>query len=160
MKLFTTILAILPAALATPSGFKALPRQSSSGTASLSFDPKFDVGGSSLNTVSCSDGDFGLVTEGFSTFSTLPSFPRIGGAPTIAGWGSANCGKCYQVSYTSATGAASSIYLTAVDSAPGGFNVGVQAMDELTGNRAVELGRIDVAWAEVGRENCGLTPRA
>ncbi|KAL4870141.1 hypothetical protein BDV12DRAFT_66436 [Aspergillus spectabilis] len=159
MKLTATLFALLPAALAASPGFKVFARQATSGTSTLSYDPKFDVGGTSLNDVSCSNGNFGLVTEGFTTFNSLPSFPRIGGTPTIAGWGSENCGKCYQASYTNAAGVTNSIYLTAVDSAPGGFNVGVQAMDELTGNRAVELGRVNIVWTEVGRENCGLEPR-
>ncbi|KAL4879160.1 Cerato-platanin-domain-containing protein [Aspergillus karnatakaensis] len=156
----TALLTLLPAALAANSGFKVVARQANSGTSTLSYDPKFDVGTSSLNTVACSDGDFGLVNEGFSTFDSLPSFPRIGGAPTVAGWGSANCGKCYEVSYTNAAGVTTSLFVTAVDSAPGGFNVGVQAMNELTGNRAIELGRVNIAWTEVSRESCGLTPRA
>jgi hypothetical protein len=161
MKLTTTLLSLLPAlTLAAPSSNPNLAaRQLPSGTSTLSYDPKFDVGATSLNTVACSNGDFGLVTEGYTTFGSLPSFFRIGGAPTIAGWGSNKCGACYQIQYTSATGATNSMFVTAVDAAPGGFNVGVQAMNQLTGNRAEELGRVNVVWTEVARENCGLKNR-
>ncbi|KAJ0422834.1 Cerato-platanin-domain-containing protein [Aspergillus carlsbadensis] len=159
MKLTATLLPLLPAlTFAAPSSnFKLFARQS--GSTTLSYDPKFDIGSTSLNTVACSNGDFGLVTEGYTTFDSLPSYFRIGGAPTIAGWGSDKCGACYQIQYTSAAGAVNSMFVTAVDAAPGGFNVGVQAMDLLTGGRAVELGRVDVVWTEVARENCGLENR-
>ncbi|KAL3474991.1 Cerato-platanin-domain-containing protein [Aspergillus californicus] len=167
MKFTTTLLALLPAASLTlaapstntPSQLQKIAARQSTGTSTLSYDPKYDVGASSLATTACSDGDYGLLTEGYTTFDSLPSFPRIGGVPTVAGWGSAKCGSCYQVTYTSATGASNSIFVTAVDSGSGGFNVGVQAMNTLTGNRAEELGRVDVTWLEVDRENCGLAPR-
>ncbi|KAL2825131.1 Cerato-platanin-domain-containing protein [Aspergillus cavernicola] len=155
MKL-SAILALLPLTLAAPSKLSA---RQSSGSSTLSYDPKYDVGTTSLGTVACSDGDYGLLTEGFTTFSSLPSFARIGGAPTIAGWGSENCGTCYQIQYAPATGSPTSIFLTAVDSAPGGFNVAVEAMNLLTGGRAEELGRVDVTWTQVSRESCGLEPR-
>ncbi|KAL2827691.1 Cerato-platanin-domain-containing protein [Aspergillus pseudoustus] len=158
MKL-SAVLALLPAlALAAPSNFQVVARQSTSGTSSLSYDPKYDVGSTSLNTVACSDGQYGLVTEGYTTFDSLPSFYRIGGSPTIPGWGSPNCGECYQLTYTAPTGGSNSIYITAVDAAPGGFNVGVQAFNELT-NGGQDIGRVDVSWTEVARENCGLKNR-
>lgn len=47
----------------------------------VSYDQRYDVGGTSLNTVACSDGENGLESR-FPTFSDLPAFPRIGGAPT------------------------------------------------------------------------------
>lgn len=158
MKFSTTLLSLLPAALtlAAPSG---LERRQSSGSSTLSYDPRYDVGGTSLNDVSCSTGDFGLITEGFTNFQSLPTFPLIGGTPTIAGFNSPQCGACYEVSYTSATGARNSITMIGIDASPGGFNVGQRAMDQLTGNRAVELGRVDVTWEKVSRDRCGLSPR-
>ncbi|RDW90380.1 allergenic cerato-platanin Asp F13 [Aspergillus mulundensis] len=158
MKLTTAILSLLPAlALAAPS--EPLVARQSSGTSTLSYDTKYDVATSSLTTVACSDGDFGLMTDGFSTFGSLPTFARIGGAPTIAGWNSPSCGSCYQLTYTSATGATNSIIVTAIDTAPGGFNVGQTAMNQLTNNRAVELGRVDITWTLLEREQCGLPAR-
>ncbi|KAL4741554.1 Cerato-platanin-domain-containing protein [Aspergillus similis] len=157
MKLATLVPAFAAAALAAPSD--PLVARQSSGTSTLSYDTKYDVADTSLSTVACSDGDFGLVTEGYTNFGSLPTFARIGGAPTIAGWNSPSCGSCYQLSYTSATGQTNSIIITAIDTAPGGFNVGQKAMDLLTGNRAAELGRVDVTWTQVGREQCGLSAR-
>ncbi|KAL5003565.1 Cerato-platanin-domain-containing protein [Aspergillus recurvatus] len=157
MKLATLLPAFAAAALAAPSN--PLAARQSSGTSTLSYDTKYDVADTSLTTVACSDGDFGLITEGYTTFGSLPTFARIGGAPTIASWGSPNCGSCYQLSYTSATGATNSIIVTAVDTAPGGFNVGQQAMNQLTGGRAAEVGRVDITWTQVGREQCGLSAR-
>ncbi|KAL3439390.1 Cerato-platanin-domain-containing protein [Aspergillus tetrazonus] len=157
MKLATFLPAFAAAALAAPSN--PLVARQTSGTSTLSYDTKYDVADTSLTTVACSDGDYGLITEGYTTFGSLPTFARIGGAPTIPGWNSPNCGSCYQITYTSATGQTNSIIMTAIDTAPGGFNVGQQAMDLLTGDRAAELGRIDITWTQVGREQCGLTPR-
>ncbi|KAL2820416.1 Cerato-platanin-domain-containing protein [Aspergillus granulosus] len=152
------VLTLLPAlTLAASSNFKVVARQAS-GTSSLSYDPKYDVGQTSLTTVACSDGPFGLMREGYTTFDSLPSFYRIGGAPTVSGWPSDKCGACYQLQYTSPTGATNSIYMTAVDTAPGGFNVGVQAFNQLT-NGMQDVGRVDVVWTEVARENCGLPNR-
>ncbi|KAL4933448.1 allergenic cerato-platanin Asp F13 [Aspergillus undulatus] len=163
MKFTTTLAALLPAlALAGPSkpqGFERISARQTTGSTTLSYDPNYDVGTNSLNTVVCSGGDFGLLTEGYTDFQSLPSFPRIGGAPPITGYNSPKCGSCYQVTWNSATGATNSIIVTGIDQSTGGFNVGRHAMDELTGNRAVELGRIDVTWTEVAREQCGLAAR-
>ncbi|KAL4910083.1 hypothetical protein BDW74DRAFT_144411 [Aspergillus multicolor] len=160
MKLTTTLLSLLPTltlTLAAPSN--PLIARQSSGTSTLSYDTKYDVGSTSLTTVACSDGDFGLITDGYTTFDSLPTFARIGGAPTIAGWGSPSCGSCYRLTYTSAAGATNSIVVTAIDTAPGGFNVGQTAMNELTNNRAAELGRVNISWTLLGREECGLPAR-
>ncbi|CAI7642141.1 unnamed protein product [Penicillium manginii] len=111
---------------------------------SVSYDPKFDVAGSSLNTVSCSDGVNGLVSR-YPTFGSLPTFPRIGGAPTIAGWNSPNCGNCYSLHYQAGK-VDKTIKVIAIDAAPGGFNIGTQAMNLLTDNQAVALGRVTATY--------------
>ncbi|KAL4780796.1 Cerato-platanin-domain-containing protein [Aspergillus varians] len=153
MKFTTTILSLLPAALtlATPgSGFE---RRQAPSSASLSYDPVYDNAAGSIDTVACSAV---LRDEGFNVFGDIPSFARIGGAPTISGGSSPSCGTCYQISYTPSTGQTSSIYLTAIDLSSNGFNVAQAAMDELTGNRSVDLGRIDVTYTQVDRSLCGL----
>lgn len=124
-------------------------------SASVSYDTKFDQGATSLNTVSCSNGDHGLVTLGYSTFDSLPNFPFIGGAPTVEGWNSPNCGKCYRLNYKNEV-FENTITMLAVDAAPGGFNLGQQAMNALTNGRAVELGRVQATYTEVDRSQCGL----
>jgi len=117
----------------------------------VSYDTGYDDGSRSLAAVSCSDGSNGLLTKGFSTQGSLPSFPNIGGASTIEGWTSASCGKCYSLTWNGR-----SINLLAVDHAAEGFNIAKAALDTLTGGRAVELGRIDAQWAEVASSACGL----
>lgn len=115
----------------------------------------FDVGTSSLKTVSCSDGTNGLITQGYSTFNSLPGFPLIGGAPTVNSWNSPNCGKCYQLHYKNGN-VDETINMLAVDSAPGGFNLGLEAMNRLTKGNAEQLGRIHGTYTEVDKTQCGL----
>lgn len=138
----------------------AIPAQSDSNaeasqTVSISYDTKFDVGTSSLKTVSCSDGTNGLITQGYSTFNSLPGFPLIGGAPTVNSWNSPNCGKCYQLHYKNGN-VDETINMLAVDSAPGGFNLGLEAMNRLTKGNAEQLGRIHGTYTEVDKTQCGL----
>ncbi|RDW64264.1 hypothetical protein BP5796_10766 [Coleophoma crateriformis] len=117
----------------------------------VSYDNGYDDGSRSLTAVSCSDGSNGLITKGYSTQGSLPDFPYIGGASTIAGWNDANCGKCYSLTYNGNT-----INVLAVDHAAAGFNIAQAALDALTGGQAVALGRIDATWAEVASSACGL----
>lgn len=117
----------------------------------VSYDTGYDDGSRSLSVVSCSDGTNGLLTKGYTTQSSLPSFPHIGGASTITGWNSASCGKCYSLTYNGKT-----INVLAIDHAVEGFNIAQAALDELTGGQAVQLGRIDAIWAEVAASACGL----
>lgn len=44
----------------------------------LRYDTTYDNAGQSLSTVTCSDGTNGLLTKGFTTFGSLPTFPNIG----------------------------------------------------------------------------------
>ncbi|KAH8595538.1 epl1 protein [Bisporella sp. PMI_857] len=129
--------------------FSLLPALASAIT--VSYDTGYDDGSRSLASVSCSDGSNGLLTKGFTNQASLPSFPNIGGASTIAGWNSANCGKCYSLTY-----GGRSINVLAIDHAGAGFNIARAALDTLTGGQAVALGRIDAQWAEVASSACGL----
>ncbi|KAK7511656.1 heat-stable 19 kDa antigen precursor [Phyllosticta citricarpa] len=117
----------------------------------LSYDPSYDDSTRSLSVVSCSDGANGLLTKGYTTQGSLPKFPYIGGSEFIAGWGSANCGKCYSLTYNGKT-----INVLAIDHAGAGFNIAQAAMNDLTNNQAANLGRVDVSYAEVPASNCGL----
>ena len=141
--------------LASLSLVAAAPAPAAAETVSVSYDPKYDVGTSSLNTVSCSDGTNGLVTQGYTDFASLPSFPNIGGAITIPGWNSPNCGKCYALHYSNGK-IDETIYVIAIDAAPSGFNIGLQAMNTLTNGQAEQLGRVDATYEEADASACGL----
>ncbi|KAF7167898.1 hypothetical protein CNMCM5623_001045 [Aspergillus felis] len=119
---------------------------------SVSYDQAYDVAGTSMSTVSCSDGIYGLMTK-WPTFGSVPGFPRIGGAPTIPGWNSPNCGKCYALHYA-AGNIDNTIYITAIDAAPGGFNIGLNAMNQLTNGLATQLGRVQATYEEADPSLC------
>ncbi|KIL67020.1 hypothetical protein M378DRAFT_159980 [Amanita muscaria Koide BX008] len=136
---FAPLLTLLLAALATGD--------------SVSYDPIYDQGSTSLSTVACSDGPNGLETKGYTTFSSLPAFPNIGGVPAIAGWNSPNCGTCWQLTYTPAGASAISIYVLGIDHSVG-YNIALEAMNTLTNGQAVDLGRVDVAAVQVDPSNC------
>ncbi|KAL1621313.1 hypothetical protein SLS56_009253 [Neofusicoccum ribis] len=137
---FTTILASLASMVAMTSA------------TSVSYDTGYDDASRSLTAVSCSDGVNGLITKyGWQTQGAVSKFPYIGGSDTIAGWGSANCGKCYSLTYNGKT-----INVLAIDHAGSGFNIAQAAMNDLTNGQAAALGRIDATTAEVPLSNCGL----
>ncbi|CZR50164.1 probable SnodProt1 PRECURSOR [Phialocephala subalpina] len=117
----------------------------------VSYDTGYDDGSRSLSAVSCSDGTNGLLTKGYSTQSSLPSFPNIGGASVIAGWNSASCGTCWALTYNGNT-----INVLAIDHANEGFNIAEAAMNTLTGGQAVALGRVDASYQQVDASACGL----
>lgn len=123
---------------------------------SLSYDNTYGVPGGSLNTVACSDGSHGLIPRGFTTFGSLPNYPRIGGVDAIKGWNSPLCGSCYQLTYTNTTGAKKSINVLAVDSTRNGYNIALPAMRELVGEHAADIGRVDVDAKQVDTSLCGL----
>ena len=117
----------------------------------ISYDQSYDNGSANLDTVACSDGKNGLLTKGFSTFGSLPHFPNIGGAQAVGGWNSASCGSCWQLTYKG-----KSINVLAVDHTDSGFNIALEAMNTLTNNQAVFLGRVDATARQVAASNCGL----
>lgn len=122
---------------------------------SVSYDQIYDKGATSLSTVACSDGSNGLLTKGFTTFNSLPHFPLIGGSPTIPGWNSPHCGKCYKLHYKKGT-VNRTIFVTAIDAAPGGFNLALHAMNKLTDGQAVQLGRIEATYEPAPLSKCGM----
>ena len=132
-----------------PTVFLALLSVASAIT--VSYDTGYDDSSRSLSVVSCSDGTNGLLTKGYTTQGSLPDFPYIGGASTIAGWNDVNCGTCYSLTYNGNT-----INVLAIDHAAEGFNIAEAALNELTGGQAEFLGRIDADWAEVDDSVCGL----
>ncbi|ROV88629.1 hypothetical protein VMCG_10319 [Cytospora schulzeri] len=118
----------------------------------VSYDTGYDDASRSLTAVSCSDGTNGLITKyGYSTQGSLPDFPYVGGADVIAGWNSASCGTCWQLTYGGRT-----INVLAIDHAASGFNLAEAAMNELTNGQAVALGRVDATAVQVAVSECGL----
>lgn len=123
-----------------------------SGTAA--WDSVYDNAGQSTLTLACSDGVNGLYTKGKTTLGSVPGFALVGAAPTIAGWNSPNCGKCFQITYGSKT-----IYVTGVDTSRSttDFVLSKSALNTLTGGLADQLGRVPVTWSQVAnRANCGV----
>jgi hypothetical protein len=117
----------------------------------VSYDAGYSDASRSLTAVACSDGTNGLLTKGYSTQGSLPSFPNIGGASVIAGYNDANCGTCWALTYNGVT-----INVLAIDHAGAGFNIATEAMNTLTGGQAVQLGRVDASYEQVDGSACGL----
>ncbi|KAH9483666.1 Allergen Asp f 15 homolg [Psilocybe cubensis] len=122
-----------------------------------SFDPVYDNVNGSLATVACSNGANGLLTKGFTTFGSLPSFPFIGGAPAVTGFNSAGCGTCWKLAFTNSSNITTSINILAIDVATPNFNIALAAMNNLTNNQAEQLGRVPITATQVAASVCGLT---
>lgn len=138
---FATLSVLLGAAAATPTPY----------TDFVTFDTTYDSGDLSLNNVACSNGDNGLVTKGFTTLNSLPSFPYIGGAHVVSGWNSPQCGSCWGLTYEGTT-----IYVTVVDTAGVGFNIARSAMQVLAGDEGVQTGKVSAQIAPADAWHCGL----
>ncbi|KAG1822839.1 Epl1 protein [Suillus subaureus] len=93
---------------------------------------------SSLAAVSCSGGSNGLLTKGYTTFGSIPSFPNIGASNTPASYG-----------------VQTTIFITAVDAAYT-FNVSPQAFNELNNGTGFESGKIAAEAIQVAASNCGM----
>ncbi|TFY80993.1 hypothetical protein EWM64_g3012 [Hericium alpestre] len=118
---------------------------------SVRYDQTYDNAGQSLSTVACSDGPNGLLTKGFTTFGSLPSFPNIGAAQAVAAWNSPNCGTCWRLTYNG-----TSINVIAIDHAGDGFNLSLEAMNKLTNGQAVFDGVVQATATQVAASACGL----
>jgi hypothetical protein len=115
----------------------------------VTFNAIFDNKAGSLNSVACSDGQFGLAKR-FPTFGVIPSFPFIGGAFDIV-WNSSSCGSCWNITNRAA---GKWINITAIDGAKVGFNIGEQAFKILGGNTG--KGVLDVFAYKIPSYFCGL----
>ncbi|KAI0028214.1 Cerato-platanin [Vararia minispora EC-137] len=118
----------------------------------IRFDQTYDNAAGSTATVACSTGSTGLLTRGFPTFGSLPTFPNIGASDAIAGFGSAECGSCWNITFQG-----TSIVVTAIDHAGNGFNLALEAMNTLTHGNAVQFGTVTGATAvQLAESACGL----
>ncbi|TEB31345.1 Cerato-platanin-domain-containing protein [Coprinellus micaceus] len=129
-------------------------------TTTVSYDTTYDNRNGSLTSVACSDGKNGLITKGFTTFGSLPKYPLIGGAFAVASWNSTSCGSCWELAYTttSAGGVANTtkVNVLAIDVAVDSFNIALSGLNQLTGGKGVELGRVKVLATQVNSALCGL----
>ena len=124
-------------------------------TVTVSYDTTYDNSAQSLLTVSCSNGQYGLDPP-YSTFGDLPDFPYIGGAAAVAGWGSPNCGTCWQLQYTTPQGTQYTINVLAIDHTDAGFNIGLTAFNALVGGDGTFVGRVNAEATQVDKSVCGL----
>lgn len=108
----------------------------------VSYDQTYDDGSHSLATVTCSDGPNGLMTKGYNTFQDVP-FPYLGGGPGVS-FNSPDCGTCVNLTYDG-----NSVTVELVDEADFSYNIGLKAMNVLTGNQAKFLGRVLATAAPV-----------
>jgi hypothetical protein len=120
------------------------------------FDPVYDIASQSLNTVECSTGSNGLITKGFTTFGSLPTFPNIGGAPAITGLNDPDCGSCWNLTFTNSKGAKKSVVITAIDIGTPDFIIGETAMNTLTGGLSKEFSVVQVTATRLANSACGL----
>jgi len=114
----------------------------------VSFDQTYDDAGASTNIVACSN-----LTPQFPTFGSFPTFPNIGGASVISGFGSPDCGTCWKLTDND-TG--KTIVVTAIDHAGDGFNLSLEALNTLTNGNAVNQGVAQVTAVQVDASECGL----
>ena len=103
--------------------------------------------------MACSDGDNGLMTKGYTTLSSLPSFPNVAGVPAVTGWNSTSCGTAWQIT-DPATG--NSIDVAAVDSSSRNFTVSQAAMNELTNGQGAANDTLNVTVQQVDPSTVGL----
>ncbi|KAL1973515.1 hypothetical protein VTN31DRAFT_6150 [Thermomyces dupontii] len=151
MKFLSSALSAL--SLAAFAAAAPAPQGNDAGTTvDVRYDTVYDNPGLSTLSLACSTGENGLHTKGYATIGDLPSFPLVGGAPTIEGWNSPNCGACYRITYKD-----KSINVIGVDVAQGGFVLSQAALDQLTNGLAVELGHVTATYEPAAPADCGFT---
>ncbi|RPB12276.1 SnodProt1 [Morchella conica CCBAS932] len=107
-----------------------------------SYDTMYDNPNLPTDQTACSDGVNGL-SKAHPTIGSIPRHPFVGASPTIPGWNSPNCGKCYRLIY-----GGRAIIFKAIDRGAK-FVLSKQAMDTLTGGMAATLGTVSVESLEV-----------
>ncbi|KAL1996678.1 hypothetical protein VTN49DRAFT_7543 [Thermomyces lanuginosus] len=151
MKFLGSVLSAL--SLAAFAAAAPAPQGSTADTSvEVRYDTVYDDAGLSTLSLACSDGENGLFTKGYATIGALPNFPLVGGAPTIEGWNSPNCGACYRLTYKD-----TSINVIGVDVARGGFVLSKAAMDQLTNGLAEQLGHVTATFEPAAPADCGFT---
>ncbi|KAI6030945.1 Cerato-platanin [Pisolithus orientalis] len=124
------------------------------GSVEVTYNTIYDNPNTPLSITACSNGANGLQTKGYDTLGELPSFPYVGGIPGLT-WNSPDCGSCWQLSYTDASGTTRTITVTGVDGA-WSFNLSLEAMNALTGGIAQEKGTVTATATQVSASLCGM----
>ena len=152
MKFASTIIALaalFSVAVASPTS-RASPTTVEPVRPNNFYDNKYQ----SLSNVACSDGVNGLVTRGFTTFDSLPTFPNIGGVFAVERWNSTECGSCWALTWE---GTGVTIHVTAIDTVYSGFDISDAAVNTLTGgNAGPSFSEVDVDATQVDPSYCGL----
>ncbi|KAI5848511.1 Cerato-platanin-domain-containing protein [Morchella snyderi] len=104
------------------------------------YEEKYDNPNFSTDQTACSDGVNGL-SKNFPNLGSIPGHPFIAASPTISGWNSAECGKCYILHYKGRT-----VVVKGVDMA-NRFVLSKQALDKLTNGMASALGTVSVDFS-------------
>ena len=117
----------------------------------VKYDPVYDDSNTSMTAVACSDGKNGMITKGYPTFGSLPTFPNIGAAYAIAGYNSTSCGSCWKLIYNTTL-----VYMIAIDHADNGFVISEQALAALGGPQAKSGGQLYASATLVKGSYCGL----
>jgi Cerato-platanin len=116
----------------------------------VTWDSTYDNPDGNTDGVACSNGPHGLAGK-YPIFKDFPDFPYLGGAFDVK-WGSPNCGLCWKLTVKS-TGRF--IYLTAIDAAGTGFNIGKHAFIALNGG-TVGNGTLEAEALSVPVHFCGF----
>ncbi|KAL4063295.1 Cerato-platanin [Scleroderma yunnanense] len=144
---FTTIIGTLAAFLVPQVAL-------AQSTVKVTYDYNYMNATFPLNSTACSNGVNGLVTRGYPTLGSLPSFPNVGGIPGLT-WNSTLCGTCWTLSYTFTNGTTTEVTITAVDAAST-FNLSPQAFGHLGGSVGYEAGSVEAIATQVAVSECGL----
>ncbi|KAI6099556.1 Cerato-platanin [Pisolithus croceorrhizus] len=120
----------------------------------VTYNTIYDDPNTPLSETACSNGVNGLETKGYNTLGEIPKFPYVGGIPGLT-WNSTECGSCWELSYTGASGTTTTIAVTGVDGA-WSFNLSLEAMNALTGGIAEAKGTVTATATQVSPSVCGM----
>ncbi|KAF9221641.1 Cerato-platanin [Gyrodon lividus] len=123
------------------------------GAVEVTYNTIYDNPDTSLGITACSNGVNGL-QEKYPTLGSISHFPYVGGIPGLT-WNSKQCGSCWQLTYTEASGQKNTINIVAVDGAFS-FNLSLEAMNVLTGGIAVQKGTVSATAVQVAASVCGM----
>ncbi|KAM5359903.1 hypothetical protein ACJZ2D_014106 [Fusarium nematophilum] len=104
-----------------------------------------------VNQLACWKEGVGLMPgyDGWKTVGNIP--PRVMAFDTVEEPDSPSCASCWELVY----GQESRAFLV-VDRAETGIILSLEGMNSLTGDKAEELGRVDVNATQVDMINCGI----